>query len=57
MCPANGSESNHSALRAKEIVMKILLAVVMLAVLGTALVGCKAEGKVSDTKSNVSVPQ
>jgi hypothetical protein len=37
--------------------MKILLAVVTLAMLGTALVGCKAEGKVSDTKTNVSAPQ
>ena len=37
--------------------MKTLFVVLALAVLGTALVGCRAEAEVGDTSSNVSVPR
>jgi hypothetical protein len=37
--------------------MKALFVLLSLAVLGTVLVGCKAEGSVSDSRSNVSVPR
>jgi hypothetical protein len=35
--------------------MKTLVLLAAVVMLGTALVGCKAEGKVSDAKSNISV--
>ena len=37
--------------------MKTLFVMLTLAVLGTALVGCRAEAEVGDTASNVSVPR
>lgn len=37
--------------------MKALFVLLTLAMLGTALVGCKAEAEVGDTASNVSVPR
>jgi hypothetical protein len=37
--------------------MKTLFVLVTLAMLGTALIGCRAEAEVGDTASNVSVPR
>jgi hypothetical protein len=37
--------------------MKTLVLLAVTVMLGTALVGCKAEGKVSDAASNISVPR
>ena len=37
--------------------MKTLVLLAVAVMLGTALVGCKAEGKVDEASSNISVPR
>lgn len=38
----------------KEIVMRTLMVLVTLALFGTALVGCRAEGEVGDTQTTIA---
>ena len=37
--------------------MRLLTVLMVLAVLGTALVGCKAEGQVGDTQTSIAAPR
>jgi hypothetical protein len=41
----------------KEIVMRLLMVLLTLALFSTALVGCKASGEVGDTHTSVAAPR
>ena len=53
------SKSNHfDALRAKETRMKTLVMLALVAVIGTAVIGCKAKGEVdTDTATSITAPR
>jgi len=58
MLLARFSESNHSPSGRKEFAMKTLFVLATLVMLGSALIGCRAEAAVGDkASSNVSVPR
>ena len=55
--PLLDASATYSPETGKEIVMRLLIVLAMLAVFTTGLVGCKAEGEIGDTQTSVGAPR